>query len=67
MEKYNLSKMSDEEIQELFESVDLDEYEQSGDEEEFGDDESMDEDDTVFSPTSVIKEAITAMWYTDNV
>lgn len=61
MEKYNLSKMSDEEIQELFESVDLDEYEQSGDEEEFGDDESMDEDDTVFSPTSVIKEAITAM------
>lgn len=58
MEKYNLSKMSDEEIQNLFECVDVDEYDQSGDE-ECRDDESMDEDDAPFMPTSVIQEAIT--------
>lgn len=60
MEKFNLSKMSDDEIQDLFDSVNLDLFDQSGDEVEFADDESMDEDDGPVISASLIKEAITA-------
>lgn len=60
MEKFCLSSMSDEEIQELFDSVDLDQFEKSGDEDEIVGDEFMDEDeDGPEISTDVITDAIT--------
>lgn len=60
MEKFTLSQMTDQEIQELMESIDVDDFDVSGDEEIFDDYESMDDDDVPVVRTALIKEAIAA-------